>query len=156
MKLPFSLYLQNIWILIAVLLPNLLFLFLKPKDAIKPSYKNLILKIFEHVGRIGMIFLPFFYEFRIIGTLDFTFFGLMMICLVLYYACWIRYFVGRSSLLLYGPFVFIPVPLALSPVIYFLCAAVVQKSILLFAFTLIFSIGHLPISRFNYLNCKKQ
>ncbi len=45
--------------------------------------------------------------------------------LFLYYAMWLRYFMsGREIFLLSRSFLFVPMPLAVFPVLYFLCAAI--------------------------------
>ena len=50
---------------------------------------------------------------------------LAAVFLILYYAVWIRYFaLGREIALLKRAFLFVPMPLAVFPVLYFLCAAV--------------------------------
>ena len=50
---------------------------------------------------------------------------LSAVFLVLYYIVWIRYFAGgREIALLNRPFLFVPMPLAVFPVLYYLCAAV--------------------------------
>lgn len=45
--------------------------------------------------------------------------------LLLYYAVWIRYFAGgRAIALLNRSFLLVPMPLAVFPVLYYLCAAI--------------------------------
>lgn len=52
-------------------------------------------------------------------------FWLAALFLILYYAVWIRYFAGgREIVLLNRAFLFVPMPLAVFPVLYFMCAAV--------------------------------
>lgn len=67
--------------------------------------------------------------------------------LILYYAVWIRYFVGCRDVALLGePFLFVPMPLAIFPVLYYLCAAVWLGNISAVILMLIFGAAHLTVS----------
>ena len=67
--------------------------------------------------------------------------------LILYYAVWIRYFVsGREIALLNRAFLFIPMPLAVFPVLYFLCAAVWLHNLPAVILMTIFGAVHLTVS----------
>ena len=48
-----------------------------------------------------------------------------VVFLILYYIVWIRYFIGGRNVALLGrSFLFVPIPLAIFPVVYYLCAAI--------------------------------
>ena len=67
--------------------------------------------------------------------------------LILYYIVWIRYFAGgRDIALLNRPFLLVPMPLAVFPVLYYLCAAVWLHSIPSAIIMLIFGATHLAVS----------
>lgn len=67
--------------------------------------------------------------------------------LILYYAVWIRYFAGgREIALLNRAFLFVPMPLAVFPVIYFLCAAVWLHNLPAVILMTIFGAAHLTVS----------
>ena len=67
--------------------------------------------------------------------------------LLLYYIVWIRYFVGgRDIALLNRPFLFVPMPLAVFPVLYFLCAAFWLHNIPAAVLMMIFGAAHLTVS----------
>ena len=67
--------------------------------------------------------------------------------LLLYYIVWIRYFTGgRDIALLNRPFLFVPLPLAVFPVLYFLCAAVWLHNIPAAILMMIFGAAHLTVS----------
>ena len=67
--------------------------------------------------------------------------------LVLYYAVWIRYFAGgREIALLNRVFLFVPMPLAVFPVLYFLCAAVWLHNLPAVILMAIFGAAHLAVS----------
>lgn len=67
--------------------------------------------------------------------------------LLLYYIVWIRYFAGgRNIALLNRPFFFVPMPLAVFPVLYFLCAAIWLHNIPAAILMMIFGAAHLTAS----------
>ena len=73
--------------------------------------------------------------------------GLAALFLILYYAVWIRYFVGgREIVLLRRAFLFVPMPLVVFPVLYFLCAAIWLHNIPAAVTMVVFGIAHLTVS----------
>ena len=67
--------------------------------------------------------------------------------LVLYYAVWLRYFMGgREIALLSRSFLFVPMPLAVFPVLYFLCAAIWLHNLPAAIIMVIFGAAHLAVS----------
>lgn len=67
--------------------------------------------------------------------------------LILYYAVWLRYFMGgREIALLSRSFLFVPMPLAVFPVLYFLCAAIWLKNLPAAIIMVIFGAAHLAVS----------
>ena len=74
-------------------------------------------------------------------------FCLAVLFLILYYAVWIRYFVGgREVALLNRSFLFVPMPLAVFPVLYFLCAAVWLHNLPAAILMTVFGAAHLTVS----------
>ena len=67
--------------------------------------------------------------------------------LILYYVVWFRYFMGgREIPLLSGSFLFVPMPLAVFPVLYFLCAAIWLHNLPAAIIMVIFGVAHLTVS----------
>ena len=67
--------------------------------------------------------------------------------LFLYYIVWIRYFAGgRDVALLNKSFLFVPIPLAVFPVLYFLCAAVWLGNLPAAVSAVIFGAAHITVS----------
>lgn len=67
--------------------------------------------------------------------------------LVLYYTVWLRYFAGgRKTELLRRAFLFVPLPLAVFPVLYYLCAAVWLHNVPAGIIMLIFGAAHITVS----------
>ena len=74
-------------------------------------------------------------------------FCLAVLFLILYYAVWIRYFAcGREVALLNRSFLFVPMPLAVFPVLYFLCAAVWLHNLPAAILMTVFGAAHLTVS----------
>lgn len=78
-------------------------------------------------------------------TLDFKspWFYIGIVFLVLYYIVWIRYFIGGRDVALLGKsFLFVPQPLAVFPVLYFICAAIWLHNYAALILMLIFGAAH--------------
>ena len=74
-------------------------------------------------------------------------FSLAAVFLALYYAVWLRYFIGgREITLLSRSFLFVPMPLAVFPVLYFLCAAIWLHNLPAAIIMVIFGAAHLAVS----------
>ena len=67
--------------------------------------------------------------------------------LALYYAVWLRYFAGgRKTELLRRAFLLVPLPLAVFPVLYYLCAAIWLHNVPAVIIMLIFDAAHITVS----------
>lgn len=131
-----------------ILLPNALFLLYPPKDKTEGASKGHILyQVAEGVGRVGVIAASLFYPMHwektagVIGAVG------MLLSLGIYLYCWVRYLVQKSSYsALYMPLLKIPAPMAWSPVLYFLFAALLLQSPALFISAIMLAAGHIPAS----------
>lgn len=104
-------------------------------------------EIVEQISRIAYLFAVTLLVSR--ETLSFrsVWFSLAAVFLVLYYAVWLRYFMGgREIALLSRSFLFVPMPLAVFPVLYFLCAAIWLKNLPAAIIMVIFGAAHLAVS----------
>ena len=145
-KLGFS------WIgLIVFLLPmliNIVYVILPPKNAPTTQQEtNKILEIIEQPTRILYMLAIVFLVCK--EKVDFTsiwmFVGLIF--LALYYIVWFRYFLGGRDIELLGKaFLFVPMPLAVFPVIYFIFSAIWLNNYIAVLFMIIFGIAHNIIS----------
>ena len=148
-------YYLSMVIPVAILIPNLLFLIKKPTNVPqkKVETSDKILNICEKMGQIGIFTVPLFYKIRITNIENKIIFMLMVLSLVIYYGVWLRYFVnGSNYVLLFKPIWIIPIPLAISPIVYMLFASRILNSNLLLIATILFGIGHIPISYKEYKN----
>lgn len=74
-------------------------------------------------------------------------FSLAAVFLVLYYAVWLRYFMGgRKIALLSRSFLFVPMPPAVFPALYYLCAAIWLHNLPAAIIMVIFGAAHLTVS----------
>jgi hypothetical protein len=142
-------------ITLLVLLPNLLMLFLPPNSlpaaAEKKSSLTLVMEIVERAGQVSAFVIPFFYSLRVKGSLEIASLAGMILALSFYYINWGRYVLqGRAFRLLFQPCLGIPVPLAISPVVYFLLASLLFHSWYLLAAAVVLGIGHIYVSSLEW------
>lgn len=70
-----------------------------------------------------------------------------VVFLILYYIVWIRYFIGGRNVALLGQsFLFVPIPLAIFPVVYYLCAAIWMGNIPAAVAMSVFGAAHITVS----------
>ncbi len=141
--------------IIAVLsiLPSIIFFAFFPpvnKSDGAQSPEPLSLTLLERVGQTGcLIILVISHKWFDMRSFD-IWLALVIACLLVYYGLWIRYFSqGRHFVLLYKPFLFVPVPMAVFPIAAFGFAAVWGQSIWLGIAAALFAAGHIPISLLN-------
>lgn len=74
-------------------------------------------------------------------------FYLGIVCLILYYIVWIRYFMGGRDIILLGKsFLFVPMPLAVFPVLYFFFSAIWLHNYIAAVLMVVFGIAHNIVS----------
>ncbi|MGA3246563.1 MAG: hypothetical protein ABSE41_18240 [Bacteroidota bacterium] len=135
---------------LAVLLPNLAFLFFPPTKipettAGSRTFSGTPIQIMERIGQAGVFIIPFFYKIELQGKIGL--FAVAPITLTIYYAGWWRYVRhGRAYKLLFSPLFGIPLPMAISPVVYFGAWSFLFNSWPLATATLILAIGHISVS----------
>lgn len=104
-------------------------------------------EIVEQISRIAYLFAVTLLVSR--ETLSFrsVWFSLAAVFLILYYAVWLRYFMGgREIALLSRSYLFVPMPLTVFPVLYFLCAAIWLHNLPAAIIMVIFGAAHLAVS----------
>lgn len=145
MAYPLSLLLP-----LAILIPNIIYFGLK-KDKKREdrtckvnSIEDRLFSTFETLGQIGVFFTPIMSPISIQTQLEIAAFVGMVALLLFYYSGWVRFFLGNQERkLLVSPFLRLPVPLALSSVVYFFLASVILHSNFLFFATLLYAAGHI-------------
>lgn len=130
------------------MLINIIYVIFPPVNALKePPKVNRAIEFVEQATRmLYMLAICFLVTRKEISYRSFWFYA-GIVFLVLYYIVWIRYFAGGRDVALltknFGP---IPMPLAVFPVMYFLCAAVWVHNIPAFIFMIVFGIAHNIVS----------
>lgn len=147
---------------IAILLPNVLIWLLPPRevppetdleDTQRQHFRRL--RIVERVGQAGSFLIPFFYALPPLREASVDALAVMALALSFYYAGWVRYASkGHRYLLLFAPFLGVPLPMAVSPVIYFIAAAVFLHSWPLAVAAVILAAGHIPVSQAAWKRCQ--
>ena len=146
LKLSFS------WIGLAVfalpMLVNIAYAVFPPaKKAEQTAAAARWIEIVEQISRIAYLAaITLLVSRKAIGVRS-VWLWLAAVFLILYYAVWIRYFAGgRKIALLNRPFLFVPMPLAVFPVLYYLCAAVWLHNIPAVILMTVFGAAHLTVS----------
>ena len=104
-------------------------------------------EIVEQISRIAYLFAVTLLVNRENLSFRSVCFSLAAVFLVLYYAVWLRYFMGgREIALLSRSFLFVPMPLVVFPVLYFLCAAIWLHNLPAAIIMVIFGAAHLTVS----------
>lgn len=146
-------------ITLAVLLPNLLMLTLPP-EAIPPvpgkkARRMRIMEVIERIGQAGSFLIPFFYPLPVLQEASVDALAVMALALVFYYTGWARYALkGHRFVLLFAPLFGVPLPMAVSPVIYFAAAAVFLSAWPLAIAAALLAAGHLYVSRGEWQRCQ--
>ena len=153
MEFKFSVY--GLVIFLLPMFINVVYFLLPPKNIEgEDSNQNKILESIEQISRIA--FAVAICTLVSMRELDFKspFLYLALLFLVLYYIVWIRYFTkGRDVSLLGENFLFVPIPLAVFPVMYFIFASIWMNNYIALAIMILFGIVHFKISYENlYIN----
>lgn len=120
-----------------------------------PPKEPIVLVVLERTGLAGCLIIPAFYPIDIAGTLGIIAVVGTGLMLATYYYCWLRYFRhNRNYPWLFAPLSVMPVPLAISPVLYFMLSSIILHSLPLFLSDLILASGHIPVSLISYRNTK--
>lgn len=105
------------------------------------------LETVEGVSRIAYLIVLTFLVGEKPLDLKSAWFYISIAFLVLYYIAWIRYFAcGRDTALLGKAFLFVPMPLAVFPVLYFLCSAIWMHNLPAAIVMVIFGAAHITVS----------
>lgn len=105
------------------------------------------IEIVEQISRIAYLFAVTLLVSRENLSFRSVWFSLAAVFLALYYAVWLRYFMGgREIALLSRSFFLVPMPLAVFPVLYFLCAAIWLHNLPAAIIMVIFGAVHLTVS----------
>lgn len=138
-----------------ILLPNLLMIFLPPKEIpSKVKDAGVFFIIFERIGQVACFLLPVILKDYIESADLDIWFIIAAICVAFYYGLWIRYALKRNFALLFAPLAFIPIPMAVFPVSAFVFISVWIRSIWLGIAAVVLAVGHFASSWASYKSIK--
>jgi len=138
------------WIPILVMIPNVLWMLFPPVDPGFPADEPLPLVIPERAGLAAVLVLPFCYSLDLQKPFAVPVLIGMGLLLAGYYFCWARYFAGgRPAAMLGAPFLGVPVPMAVFPVLFLVLSSYLMGSGWMFAASLIFGAAHIWISKIS-------
>ena len=104
-------------------------------------------EIVEQISRIAYLFAVTLLVSRENLSFRSVWLFLAALFLLLHYAVWVRYFAGgRKIALLSRSFLFVPMPLAVFPALYYLCAAIWLHNLPAAIIMVIFGAAHLTVS----------
>ena len=129
---------------LAILLPSLLLLPFPARGTPQLPAESLGLTLLERGGPVRC-------QQRATNTSDapgsWWWGAAVVVCVLVYYGLWIRFFsTGRPFLALYAPVGPIPVPMAIFPVLAFLCCAAWLSNWWLAAAAVVLAVGHVTTS----------
>jgi hypothetical protein len=132
-------------VVVLVLLPNVLYLTL-PRNNVPADLRetHVLVTILEQVFRIAyfVIAILFTRDARVSRLSPFLF--LAGFFLLAYYALWIRYFAGGADFRsLFDTVLWIPLPMAVFPILFLLFSALWLRSVPLVAASVLFAVPHL-------------
>jgi hypothetical protein len=146
---------------VAVLVPNVLWALLPgasraaPRTTALPQWVRWVEPV-EWVGRMAVFILPVLCHFKLGTMTSVVALWAMLLTLLFYYLGWLRYFShGREPVQLYRRLLGVPLPLAVSPVVYFLAASLVLRSRLLAIAAVVFGAAHVTVGWAEY-ECLKS
>lgn len=130
-----------------LLLPNIAWLIRGTKGSGQTRAVSQLLGTVENILRVAVFVLPFFYTVDI-STRERQVAGILsLLMLGGYYWCWGRYYLHNWETSYFNKrLFFIPVPMALLPVLYLLCSSYLLHSIPLGVCATLFGIAHVYIS----------
>jgi hypothetical protein len=144
--------------LCCLFLPNIFYGWNLPTDNLKID-ENRILLAFERTGQVLCTVLAVVFDnFNLHGFNLWTIWlGISFLLMILYLLCWGRYFLGKHvSEDFYRPFLGVPLPLAVLPVIAIFLLSIYGEVLWLGIAAVILGIGHIGITAQHWSALKKS
>jgi len=135
-------------LVVLIMFPNIFYFVFSPTRVSQDAKREgIVLSIIEHGSQMVMIFMFVFLVRDNKLVINFIYIILILLCLLMYYYLWARYFMTeRDYILLSKSFFGIPLPMAVFPIIYFVLAALWMGNWPAFGVALVFGVAHLAIS----------
>ena len=140
----------------SIFLPNLIFIMVPPRN-VPENLKDagLLFTLSERAGQAGCLIVPVLSRDNYQNAGIDVWFVLMALCIIFYYGLWGKYILkGHAFSLAFVPLGFIPVPMAVFPVLAFGFAALWGQSVILGIAVIFLAVGHLANSWHTYKSIK--
>jgi hypothetical protein len=135
------------WIPVLLMLPNAAWMILPKGVPAASAAEPIILTIVERISLFAILVVPFFYPLDLNKKFSIPALIVIGLALAVYYLCWMRYFLGgRSPGLLGAPFLGLPLPMAVAPVILLVLSSYLMGSWWMFGASVLFGIAHIWVS----------
>ena len=144
--------------LCCLFIPNVFYGLHLPIDDSKIK-ENKVLLAFERIGQVLCTILVVIFDNFNIHEINFwtIWLGIAIILMVLYLFCWLRYFLGNHvSRDFYRPYLGVPLPLAVLPVVAVFLLSIYWKVIWLGIAAVILGIGHIGITAQHWITINKS
>lgn len=144
--------------LCCLFIPNIFYGLHQPADKLKLEENKLFLAL-ERTGQVSCtVLVLIFDDFNVHGINPRSIWlGMALLLMVLYLLCWGRYFLGKHvSRDFYRPFLGVPLPLAVLPVVSVLLLSIYGKVIWLGIAAIILGVGHIGITAQNWNAVRKS
>lgn len=151
---------SGIGLVLLVLLPNAFFFRFPPNNVPERHSQTTawkLLETLENLSRIAVFIIPLFCRIETPTGTTAILGACIMLGVLFYYFLYVNYFAhNREYSLLFAPFSFIPVPMAVLPVACFVLYAILARSAAFAISTCIFGITHIVISYREYERTKRS
>ncbi|MBN2084807.1 MAG: hypothetical protein JW748_06240 [Anaerolineales bacterium] len=135
------------WIPFLLMIPNAAWMILPKGDPATPVAEPLFLTMAERICLFAVLVIPFFRPLDLNKKFSTPVLIAIGLALAVYYFCWMRYFLGgRLSGLLGAPFLGLPLPMAVAPVILLVLSSYLMGSWWMFGASVFFGIAHIWVS----------
>ena len=132
---------------VLLMLPNLVWMLLSKGEASDQMPVPLFLTIAENLGRVAILVIPLFFGLDLHKRYSAPVAIGMGLALAVYYASWVRYFLGgRTAQLFTAPLLGIPLPMAVAPTVLLVLSAYLMSSWLMLGASIWFGISHIWVS----------
>lgn len=133
----------------AIFIPNIIFVIFPPKNM--PRVMNntgFVFTLLERLGQIGCISMLVMLNGHYYANI---WLYLMIFCIVVYYGLWWRYIIsGQEFAVAFKPLLFIPIPMAIFPILTFTLASLYGNILYMLIPVLMLAIGHIANSYYTY------
>ena len=132
---------------VLLMLPNLVWMLLPKRETGDQAVVSPVLTVAENLGRVAVLLLPLFYSLDLNKPFSVPTAIGMGLAMTVYYAAWIRYFLGGRTVELFAaPLIGIPLPMAIAPTIFLVLSAYLMSSWLMLGASIWFGISHIWVS----------